>query len=180
MKKLIFSAVLLISFSTSFAQDQADYDNLKQEVKELHARIDSLESRVAQNTLLTLLASGGDDSNSEAMLMWMALMASSDSNTQTADQGDSQTSYGNTGGGGGKQESSIPYVTEKEALAYIKDHYSFYNTDYVYKDVQLRRSKDNEFTVSIQEKMKDTYSWRGYVKTLVVFSNGEYRFTGGY
>lgn len=80
------------------------------------------------------------------------------------------------------EKNKKPYISESQALQYIKDNYSFYEKDMLYRNVQLRRISDNSFRVSLEECTKkgpfsdDEFFWRSNVRTLTVHSNGKYDF----
>lgn len=86
-----------------------------------------------------------------------------------------------------KQQKEIeinkkPYVSEKQALQYIRDYYSFYNKDFKYRNVQLRRKAKNSFTVSLEECINKAdftsgdFFWNSTVRTLTVYEDGNYDF----
>lgn len=75
-----------------------------------------------------------------------------------------------------------PYISEAQALNYIKDNYDFYEKDMRYRNVVLRRVDDNSFRVSLEECTKkgpfsnDDFFWNARVRTLTVHNNGKYDF----
>lgn len=75
-----------------------------------------------------------------------------------------------------------PYISEAQALQYIKDNYDFYEKDMLYRNVQLRRIDDNSFRVSLETCTKkgsfsnDNFFWFSTVRTLIVYNNGKYDF----
>ena len=80
---------------------------------------------------------------------------------------------------------ALPYVTEKQALAYIKDNYEFFERDKKYKNVKLRRSSKNSFVVALDEcgciPVSACYNFPGdcfnaVVKTLTIYAGGKYDF----
>ena len=86
-----------------------------------------------------------------------------------------------------KQQKEIeinktPYISEKQALQYIQDYYSFYNKDFKYRNVQLRRKAKNSFTVSLEECIDKAdftsgdFFWNSTVRTLTVYEDGNYDF----
>ena len=80
------------------------------------------------------------------------------------------------------EKNKKPYVSESQALEYIKDNYTFYQKDMLYRNVQLRRISDNSFKVSIEECTKkgqfsnDDFFWFSNIRTLTVYSDGTYDF----
>lgn len=78
------------------------------------------------------------------------------------------------------ERNSIPYVTEQQALEYIKDHYSFYEKDKVYRNVELRRIADNSFQVSLEtcinksDFKRDNFFWDHINRKLIVYNDGNY------
>jgi len=82
----------------------------------------------------------------------------------------------------GIEKDRIPYVSEDQALKYIKDNYAFYEKDMKYRNVQLRRIADNSFRVSLEECTKkgdfsnDDFFWHSNVRTLTVHKSGKYDF----
>lgn len=78
------------------------------------------------------------------------------------------------------ERNRIPYISEEQALRYIKDNYAFYDKDIKYRNVQLRRIADNSFKVSLEECTKkgpfssDDFFWSSIVRTLTVYNNGKY------
>lgn len=80
------------------------------------------------------------------------------------------------------ERNKTPHISKSEALQYIKDNYSFYEKDMLYRNVQLRRISDNSFRVSLEEcSNKGPFSdneffWNSNVRTLTVHSNGKYDF----
>ena len=80
------------------------------------------------------------------------------------------------------ERNKKPYITEAQALQYIKDNYSFYEKDMRYRNVQLRRIDNNSFRVSLETCIKkgsfsnDDFFWNSQVRTLTVYNNGKYDF----
>jgi hypothetical protein len=80
------------------------------------------------------------------------------------------------------ERNKKPFITDKQALGYIKDNYSFYEKDMKYRNVQLRRTDDNIFRVSLEEcTMKGGFSnnnffWNSRVRTLTVHKSEKYDF----
>jgi len=80
------------------------------------------------------------------------------------------------------QRNKTPYISEDQALQYIKDNYAFYEKDMKYRNVQLRRTADNSFRVSLEECTKkgdfsnDDFFWHSRVRTLTVHKSGKYDF----
>jgi len=80
------------------------------------------------------------------------------------------------------EKNKKPYITDKQALGYIKDNFSFYEKDMKYRNVQLRRITDNSFRVSLEECTKkggfsdNNFFWNSRVRTLTVHSDGKYDF----
>ncbi len=80
------------------------------------------------------------------------------------------------------ERNKKPYITEAQALKYIKDNYSFYEKDVLYRNVQLRRIDDNSFKVSLEtctnkgDFSNSDFFWNSQVRTLTVYKNGEYDF----
>lgn len=80
------------------------------------------------------------------------------------------------------EKNRIPYISEEQAMKYIKDNYAFYEKDMKYRNVQLRRIADNSFRVSLEECTKkgdfsnDDFFWHSNVRTLTVHKNGKYDF----
>lgn len=80
------------------------------------------------------------------------------------------------------EKNRTPYISEEEALKYIKDNYAFYEKDMKYRNVQLRRIGDNSFRVSLEECTKkgdfsnNDFFWNARVRTLTVHKSGKYDF----
>lgn len=80
------------------------------------------------------------------------------------------------------ERNKTPYISEDQALQYIKDNYAFYEKDITYRNVQLRRISDNSFRVSLETCTKkgsfsdDDFFWHSSVRTLTVHKNGKYDF----
>lgn len=80
------------------------------------------------------------------------------------------------------ERNEKPYITEVQALQYIKDNYSFYEKDMRYRNVQLRRIDDNVFMVSLEtctrkgDFSNDDFFWNSQVRTLTVYKDGKYDF----
>jgi hypothetical protein len=80
------------------------------------------------------------------------------------------------------QRNSVPYITEEQALRYIDDHFSFYDRDTKYRNVDIRRLSDNSFTVAIETCTKkgnfsnDNFFWNSSTRTLTVYPDGKYDF----
>lgn len=79
------------------------------------------------------------------------------------------------------EKNKTPFVTESQALDYIKDYYDFYDSDVDYRNVRLRRLEDNVFTVSLEECTKkgsfsdNDFFWTSRIKRLTVNSDGTYK-----
>jgi hypothetical protein len=79
------------------------------------------------------------------------------------------------------EKNKTPFVTESQALDYIKDYYNFYDSDVDYRNVRLRRLEDNVFTVSLEECTKkgsfsdNDFFWTSRIKRLTVNSDGTYK-----
>jgi hypothetical protein len=80
------------------------------------------------------------------------------------------------------ERNKTPYISEDQALQYIKDNYAFYEKDESYRNVQLRRISDNSFRVSLETCTKkgpfsdSEFFWRSSVRTLTVHKSGKYDF----
>lgn len=80
------------------------------------------------------------------------------------------------------EQNKKPYITEYRALQLIKDNYSFYEKNMVYRNVQLRRIADNSFKVSLETCInkesfrKNDFHWHSSVRTLTVHNNEKYDF----
>ena len=81
--------------------------------------------------------------------------------------------------------NNYPYITEEQAMQYINDNYSFYESDVLFRNVRLRRLSNNSFRVSLEECTKkgkfsnDDFFWRSVVRTLIVKNNNKYTFNRG-
>jgi len=79
------------------------------------------------------------------------------------------------------EKNRTPFVTESQALNYIKDYYDFYDSDVDYRNVRLRRLEDNVFTVSLEECTKkgnfsnNDFFWTSRIKRLTVNNDGTYK-----
>lgn len=84
------------------------------------------------------------------------------------------------------QRTKIKYYSEQEALGYIKDYYSFYQPDILYRNVRLRRTGDNSFKVSLEtttskgDFSNDDFFWSSQVYNLTISNDGKYKLTAGY
>ena len=80
------------------------------------------------------------------------------------------------------QKNRKKYVSESEALGYIKDYYSFYNSDIKYRNIQLRRTDKNRFKVSLEEVTNkgtfsnDDFFWNSSVYNLTVNNDNTYKY----
>lgn len=80
------------------------------------------------------------------------------------------------------QRNSKKYISETEALGYIRDYYSFYDGDTKYRNVQLRRTDKNRFKVSLEEVTKkgsfsnNEFFWSSAVFNLIVNNDDTYKF----
>lgn len=80
------------------------------------------------------------------------------------------------------ERNRIPFISEAQALNYIKDFFDFYNKDMTYRNVVLRRISDNSFRVSLEtctnkgDFSNNDFFWTSSVRTLTVHSNGKYDF----
>ncbi len=80
------------------------------------------------------------------------------------------------------ERNRIPYISDDQALGYIKDNFNFYERDTKYRNVVLRRISDNSFRVSLETCTKkadfsnDDFFWNSSVRTLTVHKNGKYDF----
>lgn len=79
------------------------------------------------------------------------------------------------------EKNRTPFVTENQALGYIKDYYDFYDSDVDYRNVRLRRLEDNVFTVLLEECTKkgsfsnNDFFWTARIKQLTVNNDGTYK-----
>ena len=84
------------------------------------------------------------------------------------------------------ERAKIKYYTEQEALGFIKDYYSFYQPDILYRNVRLRRTGDNSFKVSLEtttskgDFSNDDFFWSSQVYNLTISNDGKYKLTAGY
>lgn len=80
------------------------------------------------------------------------------------------------------ERNKTPYISEAQALNYVKDNYDFYEKDMRYRNVVLRRIADNSFRVSLEECTKkgsfsnNDFFWNSRVRTLIVHNNEKYDF----
>lgn len=80
------------------------------------------------------------------------------------------------------ERSRIKYVSESEALSYIRDFYSFYESDTKFRNINLRRTDQNSFKVSLEEvTSKGSFSnndffWSAAVYNLVVNNDDTYTY----
>jgi hypothetical protein len=80
------------------------------------------------------------------------------------------------------QRNQTPYLSEEQAMQFIKDNYSFYEKGKKFRNVQLRRIADNSFKVSLEtciskgDFSESDFFWNAEVRTLTVYSNGKYDF----
>ena len=80
------------------------------------------------------------------------------------------------------ERNSKKYVSESEALSYIRDFYSFYESDTKYRNIKLRRTDQNSFKVSLEEvTSKGSFSnsdffWSSSVYNLVVNNDDTYTY----
>ena len=75
------------------------------------------------------------------------------------------------------EKSRVKYVSDSEALGYIKDYYSFYQTNKTYRDIKLRRTSKNSFIVSLEEAFTFTDIWSDMIYSLVVNNDKSYNYT---
>lgn len=47
-----------------------------------------------------------------------------------------------------------PVISEKEAIAYVKDYYEFYRKGYQVNEIQVRKRSNNTFDISLKERDK--------------------------
>ncbi len=71
--------------------------------------------------------------------------------------------------------------SEAEALKFLKDYYSFYNSDMTYRNPRVRRVDGNTFKISLEDCTKkadfkkDDFFWHSQVLTLVINEDGTYK-----
>lgn len=77
------------------------------------------------------------------------------------------------------ERNSKKYISETEALGYIRDYYNFYNADKKFRNVQLRRTDKNRFKVSLEEvtaKFSDNeFFYHSVVYNLIVNNDKTYK-----
>ena len=82
------------------------------------------------------------------------------------------------------KKNAKPYITEAKAKELLADYYSFYRTDYKYKNAQIRRSDNNVFIVSLRERSRDTpneeFWYTSMVYKLTVNNDGTYQLGPNY
>lgn len=84
-----------------------------------------------------------------------------------------------------KPEPEFKSYSEQEAISFIKDHYNFYKSDFIYKNIKLRKRAPNSFDVSIQEAFNHDfenmdYVWNTEIYKLEINQNGEYNYSKQY
>jgi predicted RNase H-like nuclease (RuvC/YqgF family) len=73
------------------------------------------------------------------------------------------------------------FFSEEQALSFLKDYYSFYNADFIYRNARMRRVDNNTFKISLEENFnKESFKniesfWSSKVKTLVINNDGTYK-----
>ena len=159
MKKIIAIFFVIIASTSLMAQDvnpsKLEYRNMQLELanSKLRLKVDSLEDVITELEAKLIVFSSFQD------------MLDSLENVNPQ-----QSMY---------QEDGTFYVTEDRALEIIKDDYEFYNRNYKYRGVKLRRKGPAEFWVSLEEchkKMLEFDSWSARVKTLTVNEDGTFHF----
>jgi len=81
-----------------------------------------------------------------------------------------------------KIKPKIKSYTDDEATVIIKDYYSFYKSDFMFRNIRLRRRGANIFDVSIEEAFKHNsayidHVWNTEMYSLKIEQNGEYNFS---
>ena len=71
--------------------------------------------------------------------------------------------------------------TEEEALRLLKDWYSFYHADDLFRKPRFRRVANNEFLVSLEECTKkgpfkkQDFFWNAVVLQIIIYEDGTYQ-----
>ena len=78
-----------------------------------------------------------------------------------------------------EQKNKIKECTDEEALEYLKDYYSFYKEDFIYRNPKVRKRGPNNFQISLEEtsskkEFQEEFFWDHQVYRLIVHENGEY------
>jgi len=73
--------------------------------------------------------------------------------------------------------NTLFFVTDNQALDYVKDYYSFYLSDWEYRGPILRRRDNNNFDIKLEDHPKDDeyFPWQTKIIKLTVYKNGEYK-----
>ncbi|MCD4678748.1 MAG: hypothetical protein K8S00_00020 [Bacteroidales bacterium] len=78
-----------------------------------------------------------------------------------------------------KKKRSTLY-SKTDALKLLKDYYSFYNADRIYRNPRVRKISYNKFRISLEECSKkgsfseNDFFWRASVKLLIIYEDGKY------
>jgi hypothetical protein len=78
------------------------------------------------------------------------------------------------------EQKKKKFVTESEALGYLKDYYEFYDANNIFRNPKVRRVDKNAFIISLEECLKKggfsnkNFFWSSTVKKLVVNNDGTY------
>ncbi len=80
------------------------------------------------------------------------------------------------------ERNAKKYVSESEALGYIRDFYEFYDSDTQYRNIKLRRTDKNIFKISLEEVTKkgpfsdNDFFWKAVVYNLTVNNDNTYKY----
>jgi hypothetical protein len=156
MKKIIAIFLVIIGSTSVMAQDvnpsKLEYKNMQLELAnaKLRLKVDSLEDVVTELKAKLIVFSSFQD-----ML---------DSLENTIEPLSVSVDDGKT--------------SEAEARSYVDDYYSFYRTDYAFKNLQLRRKGDNQWLISLSEAPKsmvdNKFAWHSQLVLLSVNDDGTY------
>ena len=77
------------------------------------------------------------------------------------------------------EEGQNTSKTDENAIRLIKDYYTFYNSNYVFRNPQIRKISSNEFQISLEECSKSFLQsnideWTSKVLVLTIYENGKY------
>ena len=81
----------------------------------------------------------------------------------------------------GEKKRQDEVYSEEDAKKYLKDYYNFYNANFVYRNVRLRKIAYNEFEIALEECVKgenfvnNDFFWHSKVLSLTIHDDGTYK-----
>lgn len=139
--------------------NKSEYENIEKENNELKLELEDLRKKVneLENDLNNKQNRNNSNINSN-------INSTTNKNSKSINETNDNTKY----------------YDESEALNLVQDYYDFYNADFAYKNLRVRRMSNNKFRISLKECinkepfLSDDFHWSSVNYILTINNNGKY------